>query len=59
MIFVIGTQLANHLLDQLRSSFLSQWLTINHSTINSIEVDTLLADELWLKHWGCTLMWES
>jgi hypothetical protein len=50
MIFFIGTQLANHLVDQLKSSFSSQWLT-HHSTMNSIEVDRLLADEVRLKHW--------
>jgi hypothetical protein len=58
MIFFIGTQLANHLLDQLRSSFSSQWLT-HHSIMNRIEVDRFLADEVRLKHWDCTIMGKS
>jgi hypothetical protein len=58
MIFFVGTPLANHLSDQLRSSFSSQWLT-HHSTMNSIEVDRLLADEVRLKNWDCTIMGKS
>jgi hypothetical protein len=26
--------------------------------MDSIEVDRLLADEVWLKHWDCTLMFD-
>jgi hypothetical protein len=55
MIFFVVTQLANHLLDQLRSLFSSQWLT-HHSAMNSIEVDILLVDEVRLKHWDATIM---
>jgi hypothetical protein len=58
LIFFVGTQLANHLLDQLRSSFSSQCLT-HYSTMNSIEMDRFLADEVRLKHWDCTLMGKS
>jgi hypothetical protein len=57
MTFFVGTQLANHLLDQLRNSFSSQWLP-HRLTMESIEVDILLADEVRLKHWDCTLMFD-
>jgi hypothetical protein len=36
---------------------LSQWLA-HHLTLDSIEVNTLLADEVRLKHWDCTLMFD-
>jgi hypothetical protein len=51
----VTTHLNNCLLDHLRSSVSSQWLP-RHLTMDSIEGDKLLVDEVWLKHWGCTLM---
>jgi hypothetical protein len=36
---------------------LSQWPP-HHSTMDSKEVDILLADEVRLKHWDCTIMFD-
>jgi hypothetical protein len=58
ILFFVRTQLANHLVDQLRNSFLSQWLPHLLLTMDSIEVDILLVDEACLKHWDCTLMFD-
>jgi hypothetical protein len=58
MVFFYGTQVFNHLLDQRGSSYLSQWLPHRLLTMDSIEVDRLLADEVRLKHWDCTLMFD-
>jgi hypothetical protein len=56
MVFFDGTQVFNHLLDQRGNSYLSQWLPHRLLIMDSIEVDRLLADEVRLKHWDCTLM---
>jgi hypothetical protein len=37
---------------------LSKWLPHRLLTMDSIEVDILLTDEFWLKHWDCTLMFD-
>jgi hypothetical protein len=37
---------------------LSQWLPHRLLTMDSIEVDSLLVDEVRLKHWNCTLMFD-
>jgi hypothetical protein len=58
MEFFDGTQVFNHLLDQRGSSYLSQWLPHRLIKMDSIEVDRLLADEVRLKHWDCTLMFD-
>jgi hypothetical protein len=57
IIFFVGTHLFKCLLDLFRNSLLSQWLP-HHLTMDSIEVEILLADEIWLKHWDCTLMFD-
>jgi hypothetical protein len=57
IIFFVGTHLFNCLLYHFRSSFLSQWLP-HHLTMDSIEVERLLVDEVQVKHWDCTLMFD-
>jgi hypothetical protein len=58
MVCFDGTQVFNHLLDQRGSSYLSQWLPHRLLTMGSIEVDRQLADEVRLKHWDCTRMFD-
>jgi hypothetical protein len=53
-----GTQVLDHLLDQRGRLYLSKWLPHRLLTMDSIEVDRLLADEVRLKHWDCTLMFD-
>jgi hypothetical protein len=57
MVSFDGTQGLNHLLDQRVRLYLSKWLP-HCLTMDSIEVDRLLADEVQLKHWDCTLMFD-
>jgi hypothetical protein len=58
MVSFYGTQVLNHLLDQRGRLYLSKWLPHCLLTMDSIEVDRLLADEVWLKHWDCTIMFD-
>jgi hypothetical protein len=58
MISFDGTQVLNKLLDQQVRLYLSKWLPHRLLTMDSIEVDRLLADEVRLKHWECTLMFD-
>jgi hypothetical protein len=58
MVFFDGTQVCNHLLDQRGSSYLSQWLPHGLLEMDSIEVDRMLVDEVRLKHWDCTIMFD-
>jgi hypothetical protein len=58
MVFFDGTQVFNHLLDQRGSSYFSQWLPHRLITMESIEMDRLLVDDVRLKHWDCTRMFD-
>jgi hypothetical protein len=57
MIFFVRTHLANFFLDHFRSSVSPQRLPRN-LTMDSIEVDKLLVDEVRLNHWDCTLVFD-
>jgi hypothetical protein len=58
MVSFDGTQVLNQLLDQRVRLYLSKWLAHRLLTMDSIEVDRLLADEVGLNHWDCTLMFD-
>jgi hypothetical protein len=58
MVSFDGTQVLNQLLDQRVRLYLYKWLPHRLLTMDSIEVDRLLVDEVRLKHWGFTLMFD-
>jgi hypothetical protein len=58
MVYFDGRQVLNKSLDQRVGLYLSKWLPHRVLTMDSIEVDRLLADEVRLKHWDCTLMFD-
>jgi hypothetical protein len=58
MVSFDGRQVLNKSLDQQVGLYLSKWLPHRLLTMDSIEVDILLADEVQLKHWDCTLMFD-
>jgi hypothetical protein len=58
MVSFDGTQVLNKSLDQRVRLYFSKWLPHRLLTMDSIEVDRLLLDEVRLEHWDCTLMFE-
>jgi hypothetical protein len=54
MVSFDGRQVLQHV-----GLYLSKWLPRRLLTMDSIEVDRLLADEVQLKHWDCTIMFDA
>jgi hypothetical protein len=58
MVSFDGTQVLNKSLDQRVRLYLSKWLHHPLLTMDSIEVDRLLADEARLNQWNYTIMFD-